>query len=53
MSHVLTSVAKVMIVTQHASWSGWRLGDYPTKLPLFTPAKKEERARMALEKHGK
>lgn len=44
---------KIMIVTQRAPWSGWRLGDDPNILPQFKPGKREHVARLALEKHGK
>jgi len=45
-------VAKIMIVTRRAPWSGWKLGDDPLRLPQFKLGKTEALAKMALEKHG-
>lgn len=46
------SVCVMMVVTQWANYSGWRLGDDPTKLKQFKRGRKEEIVREMLEKEG-
>ena len=47
-----TNESKIMIVTQKAPWSGWKVGNNPKDLPQFKQGKREDIAKLALEKHG-